>query len=83
VPVVTSSNLVPCYDEGLEASFGRAALKKALEKLSKEQIETLQLHFFEGYTFEEIAVRLETSCGNVRNHYYRGLQKLRKHAVPR
>ena len=75
--VASRSSLLP-YDEGLEAYFGRAALKKALEDLSAEQRETIHLCFFEGYTLEEIATRLGLTIGNVRHHYYRGLAKLRK-----
>jgi RNA polymerase sigma-70 factor (ECF subfamily) len=67
------------YDESLEAQFGRATLQRALEDLTVEQRETLRLCFFEGYTREEIAVELGQSHGNVRHHYYRGLDKLRKH----
>jgi RNA polymerase sigma-70 factor (ECF subfamily) len=70
---------VPFYDESLEARFGKAALKRALEDLTVEQRETLRLCFFEGHTLEEIAVQMSQSYGNVRHHYYRGLEKLRKH----
>jgi len=70
---------VPIYDESLEARFGKAALQRALEDLTVEQRETLRLCFFEGHTLEEIAVRMRESYGNVRHHYYRGLDKLRKH----
>jgi len=66
------------YDESLEAHFGREGLKKALNGLSTEQRETLQLYFFEGFSLEEIAARTGQSFGNVRHHYYRGLEKLRK-----
>jgi len=66
------------YDESLEAHFGREGLKKALNGLSAEQQETLQLYFFEGFSLEEIAARTGQSFGNVRHHYYRGLEKLRK-----
>jgi RNA polymerase sigma-70 factor (ECF subfamily) len=79
--VVASRSALPRYDEGLEAHFGRATLKRALEDLSAEQLETIHLCFFEGYTLEEIAVRLGLTYGNVRNHYYRGLAKLRKHVA--
>ena len=48
------------------------------EGLSECQRQTLHLFFFEGYTFEEIAARLGQTVGNARNHYYRGLEKLRK-----
>jgi RNA polymerase sigma-70 factor (ECF subfamily) len=53
-----------------------------LDTLTEDQRNTLSLHFFEGYTFEEIAEKLEQSLGNIRNHYYRGLDRLRKHAFP-
>jgi len=79
--VVANHSSFPPYDEGLEARFGRATLKKAFEDLTTEQRETIQLCFFEGYTLEEIAVRLGLSYGNVRHHYYRGLAKLRKHVA--
>ncbi len=71
------------YDEGLEAHFGRAALRKAVEELSLEQRRTLWLCFVKGHTLEEIAMRMGQSYGNVRHHYYRGLDKLRKHALGR
>jgi RNA polymerase sigma-70 factor (ECF subfamily) len=77
--VAKPSLFVPSYDESLEARFGKTALQRALEDLSLEQRETLRLCFFEGHTLEEIAVCLGESYGNVRHHYYRGLEKLRKH----
>lgn len=77
--VARSSLSVPFYDESLEAHFGKVALQRALDDLSVEQRETLRLCFFEGHTLEEIAERLDESYGNVRHHYYRGLEKLRKH----
>jgi RNA polymerase sigma-70 factor, ECF subfamily len=68
----------PGYDESLEAHFGRERLQTALAELSEEQRETLRLHFFEGYSLEEIAANTRESYGNVRHHYYRGLDKLRR-----
>jgi RNA polymerase sigma-70 factor (ECF subfamily) len=50
-----------------------------VEDLSADQRETFRLHFFEGYTFAEIAGKLGQSHANVRNHHYRGLEKFRKH----
>ena len=67
------------YDNTLEALFGRTNWRKVLEALTYDQKETLRLHFFEGYTFAEIAEKLGQSFANVRNHHYRGLEKLRKH----
>jgi RNA polymerase sigma-70 factor (ECF subfamily) len=68
----------PLYDESLEAHLGREGFREALAELSAEQRETLRLYFFEGYSLEEIAVHLGQSYGNVRHHYYRGLEKLRR-----
>jgi RNA polymerase sigma-70 factor (ECF subfamily) len=73
----------PFYDESLEAHFGRERLGKALEEMTEDQRETLRLHFFAGYTLPEIAVRLSQSPGNVKHHYYRGLDKLRRHIPKR
>jgi RNA polymerase sigma-70 factor, ECF subfamily len=67
------------YDQTVEGLFGRNGWRRILESLSEEQRETLRLHFFEGYTFAEIAEKLGQSYANIRNHHYRGLEKLRKH----
>jgi len=56
----------------------KEALQSWLVELSDRQRQTLHLFFFEGYTFEEIAAKLGQTVGNARNHYYRGLDKLRK-----
>ena len=56
----------------------REALQDCFTGLSENQRQTLRLFFFEGFTFEEIAAKLGQSVGNARNHYYRGLEKLRK-----
>jgi RNA polymerase sigma-70 factor (ECF subfamily) len=65
-------------DYSPEAVFGRNGLEKVLCALSEDQRETLRLFFFEGYTLSEISVKLGQTLGNVRNHYYRALDKLRK-----
>ena len=70
---------VPFYDESIEAHFGREGLRNALGELSDAQRETLRLFFFEGFTLDEIASKLGESTGNVRHHYFRGLDRLRKH----
>jgi RNA polymerase sigma-70 factor (ECF subfamily) len=71
----------PIYDDTVEGLFGRNAWKEILADLTEDQRETLRLHFFEGYTFTEIAEKLGQSFANVRNHHYRGLEKLRKYLV--
>lgn len=61
-----------------EALDRRKALQSCFTGLSESQRQTLHLFFFEGYTYEEIAAKLGQTVGNARNHYYRGLEKLRK-----
>jgi len=61
---------------------GNTTIGGLLETLTEDQRNTLGLHFYEGYTFAEIAVMLDQSFGNIRNHYYRGLDKLRKQMFP-
>jgi RNA polymerase sigma-70 factor (ECF subfamily) len=61
---------------------GNTTIQGLLNTLTEDQRNTLSLHFFEGYTFDEIAVKLDQSLGNIRNHYYRGLDKLRKQVFP-
>jgi len=65
-------------DYSAEAVFGRNGLSKLLKSLTDDQRETLCLHFFDGYTLAEISQKSGQTLGNVRNHYYRGLDKLRK-----
>jgi RNA polymerase sigma-70 factor (ECF subfamily) len=67
------------YDRTIEGLFGRDKWKKIVEELTEDQRQTLRLHFFEGQTFGEIAEQLGQSYSNVRNHHYRGLEKIRKH----
>jgi len=63
-------------EEG-EFSYWQSCLKRAMETLNDEQRRTLELHFFEGMTINEISERLEKSAVNVRHYYYRGLERLR------
>ncbi len=59
-----------------------STMQELLDALTEDQRNTLRLHFFEGYTFAEIALKLDQPLGNIRNHYYRGLDKLRKQLFP-
>ncbi len=65
-------------DYSADAVFGRNGLEKALGTLSEDQRETLRLYFFDGYTLAEISAKLGQPLGNVRHHYYRALDRLRK-----
>lgn len=61
---------------------GRTLLNDLQEQLSAEQLHTLELHFFEGYSLKEIAEKTNQTLGNVRNHYYRGLERIRTCVFP-
>jgi len=53
-------------------------LQKMFGSLSEDQQKTLRLHFIEGYTLDEISTTLGQSKRNIRNHSFRGLERLRK-----
>ncbi len=60
------------------SALERNHLQKLFQSLSENQRRTLELFFCEGYTLDEIAAELGQSKGNIRHHYFRGLEKLRK-----
>jgi len=68
------------HEYTVEGFFGRNGWRKVWDSLTECQRETLRLHFYEGCTFTEIAEKLGQSYTNIRHYYYRGLEKLRKHA---
>jgi len=61
---------------------GKALLERMRSEVSAEQRQTLELHLFEGYSFREIAARTGQTLGNIRNHYYRGIERLRSYVFP-
>jgi RNA polymerase sigma-70 factor (ECF subfamily) len=56
-------------------------LQQAFEDLTEVQRKTLNLFYFEGLDLREISERLEETLGNVRHHFYRGLEHLRRSAI--
>ncbi|HXM62129.1 MAG TPA: sigma-70 family RNA polymerase sigma factor, partial [Terriglobales bacterium] len=73
-PRMSIGQLEDSIDGGLE----NGALQQVFEALSDDQRHTLRLFFIEGYTLDEIAAHLGQSRGNVKHHYFRGLDRLRK-----
>jgi RNA polymerase sigma-70 factor, ECF subfamily len=65
-------------EHSFDGTFGSGALKKTFDNLSENQRQTLSLYFMEGYSLDEIAGKLGQCRGNVKNHYFRGLEKLRR-----
>jgi RNA polymerase sigma-70 factor, ECF subfamily len=73
----------PLFHElSIEGIFGKELTARFNARLTAEQRETIQLFFFEGYALKEIAELTGRSLVNVRNHYYRGLERLRKYVLP-
>lgn len=70
------------YEESMEGSLGRETLRRIDESLSEDQRRVIRLYFFEGNTVGEIAALLGQTPGNVRNHYYRALEKMRREIFP-
>jgi RNA polymerase sigma-70 factor (ECF subfamily) len=66
-------------ENSIEGTVGKETLRRINESLSDDQSRVIRLYFFEGYTLEEIAVDLGQALGNIRNHYYRALEKMRRH----
>jgi RNA polymerase sigma-70 factor, ECF subfamily len=62
----------------MEGVFGKELAERLNARLSHEQFETIRLYFFEGHSLREIAELTGRPLANVRNHYYRGLERLRK-----
>lgn len=66
------------YEKTTEGTLGSGLLEQIKESLPADQRETLELYFFSGLSFDEIAQQKGQTLGNVRNHYYRALEKIRK-----
>ncbi len=78
-----SQRYQPMFHEfSIEGVLGRDLAARFHARLTTEQRETIELFFFEGYTLREIAELTGRSLINVRNHYYRGLERLRKYVLP-
>jgi RNA polymerase sigma-70 factor, ECF subfamily len=61
-----------------DGSLGPGDLQKLLAELSEDQRQALLLRFVDGYTLEEIAQKMGQSRANIKNHYFRGLEKMRR-----
>jgi RNA polymerase sigma-70 factor (ECF subfamily) len=53
-------------------------LQCAFDDLTPVQRQTLEMFYFEGMELREISEQLHEPFGNVRHHFYRGLERLRK-----
>jgi RNA polymerase sigma-70 factor (ECF subfamily) len=57
--------------------LARSLVERLRKQLTSDQWKTMELHFSEGYSLREIAEKTNQSLGNTRNHFYRGLERLR------
>lgn len=73
-----SQSTVERLERDLDSAAKKSELRKLMAGLSDNQQKTLRLYFFEGYTLDEIASELCQTRDNIRNHYFRGLNKLRR-----
>src|ERR1700757_1504518 len=65
------------------AEMNRLHLERAFEELPGIQHRTLDMFYFQGLELREISERLNEPLGNLRHHFYRGLERLRKSAFVR
>jgi RNA polymerase sigma-70 factor (ECF subfamily) len=79
---VVESNRVNLSWRGLTFQEWRQVIQQGLATLNEKQRKTLEMACFQGLLLSEIAERTEESLPNVRHHYYRGLQALRKFLQP-
>src|SRR5262247_2142062 len=63
---------------GLTFQEWARVIQQGLATLNEKQRKTLEMACFHGLLLSEIAERTKESLPNVRHHYYRGLQSLRK-----
>jgi RNA polymerase sigma-70 factor (ECF subfamily) len=73
---------LPFHELSMEGILGKKLMARFNARLTPEQRETIRLHFFEGHALKEIAELTGRSLVNVRQHYYRGLARLRKYVLP-
>jgi RNA polymerase sigma-70 factor, ECF subfamily len=69
------------FEERILARLSGEQLHAAFAGLNDKQRATLELFFFENCSLHEIAERLGETFNNIRHHYYRGLENLRRTAT--
>lgn len=77
---VTSSQMLvdDSSDEYAQDALLREQVRSAISQLPKEQVESLQLAYFKGYTHRQIAEILDQPLGTVKTRIRLAMNKLRK-----
>jgi RNA polymerase sigma-70 factor (ECF subfamily) len=83
----TELDVIECHRtdvswRGLTFQEWARVIEQGLATLNERQRKTLELVCFQGLLLSDIAERTKESLPNVRHHYYRGLQALRKFLQP-
>lgn len=78
------SNIVPDHDDvsstvevDVDREFDRARVRRALDRLSPLQREAVELAWFGGHTYREVAVLLDVAEGTVKTRIRDGMIRLR------
>jgi RNA polymerase sigma-70 factor, ECF subfamily len=68
--------------EGLSSQDWQEILQQGMKVLNDKEQKIVRLVAFEGLTVREASERMKESYANGRNHYYRGLKKLKEFLGP-
>jgi RNA polymerase sigma-70 factor (ECF subfamily) len=74
---------IPTCSGGMQEILGKSLMIRYEQRLSEGQRRVIELFFFGGNSFEEVAEILGLSVSNVRKQYYRGLERLRRYVLPK
>jgi RNA polymerase sigma-70 factor (ECF subfamily) len=66
------------FGSSIDQRLATFDLQRMFEGLSENQQRTLRLHFIEGYTLEETAEMLGQSKRRIKQHSFRGMERLRR-----
>jgi RNA polymerase sigma-70 factor, ECF subfamily len=69
---------VPSPEDEVAVSERVSAVREALKRLPKRQLQVVTLVFMEGLTVEEAAEAMDISVGSARTHYHRAKERVRK-----
>lgn len=77
--IASVEDVLPTFDSSIIASQeAKQLIERGFQALNGIQRRVIELAYFEGLTLKEIADETGESLGNVRHHYYRGLERLRE-----
>jgi RNA polymerase sigma-70 factor (ECF subfamily) len=68
--------------ERMSAQEWQAVLKRGIKELNVKERQIIELVAFDGLTVREASEQMQESYVNGRNHYYRGLKKLKEFLGP-